>query len=107
MLESVKLYYPTASIDPYQDKYDPNFYWFEVSWNNRKGSMIAGHFAVNLFTGKIWLVEGEVCSNIRNISILKIQRNIYIHLKIDKKIFDAINNKMPSPCGTGNLTGAH
>lgn len=60
-------------LAPYRDRNDSNFYYFEASWNNTKGSMIVGHYAVDMRNAALWDVRGSVCSEIRNRSVERIQ----------------------------------
>jgi hypothetical protein len=98
VFEAVKPDNPGASVDYHENKYDPDFYSFEVSWDNPKGSMIAGHFAVNSFTGEVWSIEGSVCSQADNPTIKKLQNDIRDRLHVSKQEIDAGNSKMPSVC---------
>jgi len=52
------------SIARYRDQHDRAFYYFEVSADVHNGSMIMGHYAVNSYSGTVWLIQGSVCKKI-------------------------------------------
>jgi hypothetical protein len=64
------------ALAPYRDPNDRNFLFFEASWNHKTGSMIAGHYAVDVHDATLWLVEGSGCTKIQTPSVVRAQRKL-------------------------------
>jgi len=45
---------PKLGLDLEGDAADPDYYRFEVTWGNPKGSVVVGHFGVSRATGDVW-----------------------------------------------------
>ena len=77
---------------------DRNFYFFEGSWDNKTGSMIAGHYAVDVHDATLWLVEGSVCTKLETRSVAQAQRNARRHLSLNVGIAKHSANLKPVVC---------
>ena len=98
VVEAIKSQYPSASVNDYKNENEANFYLFEVSWDNRNGSMIAGHFAVNSLTGDLWSIEGAVCSQLDGTALVRRQEEIRKRLRLNRSDYDRLHALKPVEC---------
>ena len=82
----------------YSDLNDPTFYFIEAAWDNPRGSMIAGHYAVNLRTTTLWNVQGSVCSILTSAQLSRFQQTLRQSLPMDRPTFAKLSSQRPIVC---------
>ena len=65
---------PGFGLEKYSVEHYPEFQFFQAMWNNPKGSVNLGHFAVDRKTGDVW--NGVVCERVTSPSLKKLQNAI-------------------------------
>jgi len=88
----------SMGIEGGKDGIDNNYYFFEVSWNNTSGSMIAGHFAVSLLTGIVWQIDGIVCTRQVNPSLERLQSELRQRLGVTSDELARDQTEKPTIC---------
>jgi hypothetical protein len=86
------------SLTATKGSYEPSFYDVEAAWDNPRGSMIAGHFAVNAETGTLWNLEGSVCNVITNGRLDRFRRALHDKLKTDQRVSARLTSLHPLEC---------
>jgi hypothetical protein len=82
----------------YSDPNDPTFYFIEATWDNPRGSLIAGHFAVNSRTATLWSVQGSVCGVLTSAKLAKLQQSLQESLSVDRPTFAKLTSQRPVVC---------
>jgi hypothetical protein len=77
---------------------DFGFYFFEASWDNPHGSMIAGHFAVNRRTATLWDMQGSVCNVLTSDQLRKFQQGLRGRLSVDRRTLARLSSSHPAEC---------
>ena len=64
---------PKLAVEPFMDARSPatGFYQFAVTWDNVKGSVVVGFFAVNRATGDVW--KSAVCGRVESPGLRRLQ----------------------------------
>jgi hypothetical protein len=91
--EVVRTNNPGAEVVNRPDKYDPDFFYFEVVVPNRVASPIVGHFAVNPWTGDVW--DPGSCEQVNSPSLGKIQRSLRLKLHLRGRDYQTLRQKKP------------
>ena len=86
---------PRFGLDPYTDPYFPDFFFFEVSYDNPVGSVVLGHYAVNPITGDVWEAIG--CKRLRAKSVRPLQAQFRARSGLSKELLAKQRGR--APCG--------
>ncbi len=96
--EAIRTHDPHHQIDVsrVENRYDPVFVYFEVTWPNPSGSPHLGNFAVNPWTGDVFNADG--CELQASPSLKKLQASIRKQLQLKEKEYLRLRAKRPI-CG--------
>jgi len=89
-----------------KDNFQPLFWDIEATWNNPRGSMIAGHFAVNARTGTLWNLEGSVCNVITSARLERYRATLSGALEANLSISLRLSRTRPMECSIIGRTRA-
>ncbi len=86
---------PKLRLDVYQDPRAPapDFYQFEITWDNPNGSPMIGHFAVNRSTGDVWKLV--VCRRMDSADLKRLQRSMRKRIGLSPKQLRELGAKAP------------
>ncbi len=86
---------PKLRVDLYQDPNAPapDFYKFEITWDNPEGSAIVAHFAVNRATGDVWQLV--VCRRMHSADLKRLQRSMRKRIGLSRKQLRELGAKAP------------
>ncbi len=86
---------PKLRLDLYQDPRAPapDFYQFEITWDNPNGSPMIGHFAVNRATGDVWKLV--VCRRMESAGLRRLQRTMRRRISLTPKELRQLETKAP------------
>jgi hypothetical protein len=71
----------------------PDFYFFDVNWNNPNGSVVVGHYAIDRKTGDVW--SSVVCREFTSPALKRLQEAVRRRIGIDKGAYRKL--KRPGP----------
>jgi len=91
--EVVRVHNPQAEIVRRTDKYDPDFFYFEVVVPNRVASPIVGHFAINPWTADVW--NPASCEQVNSPSLGKMQRSLRAKLHLSEGDYKRLKSRKP------------
>jgi len=84
---------PKLSLDNYGTKENLTFYQFAVTWDNPKGSVMVGFFAVNRVTGDVWKLV--VCRRIESENLRRLQLMIRKQINLTSQEYNKFHDKVP------------
>jgi len=84
---------PSFGLDPYEDPYFPDFYWFDANWDNPAGSVHLAIFAVNAITGDLW--DPDLCRRLRFRWLSDRQRRFRTEAGLTRAQFRAYSHRAP------------
>jgi hypothetical protein len=76
-----------------QRAFDPDFYYFAATWPNPTGSPVAGHYAVNPWTGDVWDADG--CKRLESPSLKKLQDVVRRKSGLGRSVYSKLRAKRP------------
>ncbi len=91
--EIVKAENPGADVRRISNRYDHDFYYFEVIVSNDVASPVVGHYAVNPWTGDVW--NPALCTRVTSPSIERIQERIRSRLNLPAKDYSSLRARKP------------
>ena len=80
-------------LDYYRDPYFPGFFFFEADWDNPKGSVVLGHYAVNPKTADLWEAIG--CHRLAPGAIKPLQKALRRKLGLSEKEYRRLSKEAP------------
>jgi hypothetical protein len=96
--EGLKTYTKRDSVEDIfltriQDKYDPDFYYFDANWLNPSGSPHLAYIAVNPWTGDVW--NAAICKRLESPYLGKMQEAIRKRFRLNKDSDAVFRSKEP------------
>jgi hypothetical protein len=97
-IEGLKVYIQRNKVDDIlltriQDKYDPDFYYFDANWINPISSPHLAYLAVNPWTGDVW--NAAICKRLKSPSLHKMQQAIRKRFRLNKATGEMLISKEP------------
>lgn len=84
---------PGFGLEFYTDKYFPDFFFFEATWNNPRGSVVLGHYAVNPRTADVWEIVG--CRRLESHSIRNLQQSLRKDIGLSEQQYRKLSARAP------------
>lgn len=84
---------PGFGLEEYTDSYFPEFYFFDATWDNLKGSVNLDHFAVDVLTGDVW--NAVVCREYSSKKLKAVQKAIREKMGLTDKQYRHIRRRGP------------
>lgn len=82
------------AIDPYEDAYSPDFYYFFVWHPVPEGSGTVGQFAVDPMTGDVW--NGVLCEEYTTAALSRLQISVRKQLGLSDKDYRRLKRLGPT-----------
>ena len=82
-----------VTLSENQRPFDPDFYYFAATWPNPTGSPVAGHYAVNPWTGDVWDADG--CKRLESPSLSKLQDAVRKKSGLGRSVYSKLRAKRP------------
>src|SRR5881396_3203158 len=74
---------PKLGVD-FNNEFDkPDFYKFDVTWDNPKGSVVVGFFAVHRVTGEVWKLV--ICKRMSSPDLRSLQQTLRRRISLNKR----------------------
>ena len=84
---------PGFGADDFPEPYFPDYYFFELTWDNPRGSVIVDHFAVDPRTGDVW--SAILCWEIKSGSLKRLQREIRKRIGLTESEYRKVRRRGP------------
>jgi hypothetical protein len=85
---------PAFSLDQFQDKHFPEFYFFTAMWAGIPGgSAVIGHYAVDSSTGDVW--SATVCEEESTVDLRALQARIRRRIGLSDLEYQKVRRKGP------------
>jgi hypothetical protein len=84
---------PGFALEQPRKRNSQTFLFFEATWDNPKGSVVIGHYAVDKKTGDVW--NAIVCEELTSARLKQLQRTIRKRIGLSEEEYRKLRRRGP------------